>query len=82
MTIIVTHEMKRVEINIKQFEKASTVPAWIYANSKCEGCHWGVDEDNQGDINAQSVVIAHYKDENFVFHESCFEDAKVKKWIR
>ena len=58
------------------------MPAWIFANNTCEGCHWGIDEDNKGDINTQSVVIAKSGDTKYTFHETCFEGEKVKRWIR
>jgi len=79
---VVTYEQKRIEKIIKQFDVASTVPAWIFANHTCEGCYWGIDEDNKGDINTQSVVIAKSGDTKYTFHETCFECEKVKRWIR
>ena len=79
---ITTYEQKKVVKEIKEFDVASSVPTWIYASSTCEKCRWGIDEDNRGDIMTQSVIIARHKYSKYLFHETCFKDEKVKRWVR
>ncbi len=79
---ITTHEQKRVVKEIKEFDVASAIPAWIFSSYTCQKCLWGFNEDNRGDIMTQTIIAAMHKNERYLFHESCFKDEKVEKWIR
>jgi hypothetical protein len=75
-------ENKRVKKEIKEWDIASSVPAWIFCSVTCQKCLWGINEDNPGDIITESVVVAQHQGKDYVFHDTCFKDEKVRRWVR
>ena len=68
---------------IAEFDIASNIPAWIFAERKCQNCLYGFSEslETNKQIYQERIVVAVHDHETYLFHSECFSKAKVKKWI-
>jgi len=68
---------------VKEFDQASRIPAWIFDDSTCDKCELGILESciKDEDIYGMYVVVAKIGKDVYIFHDKCFGNQKVKRWL-